>query len=74
MWIRLVFGSAMVAFLVLGVVAIRRRDVVTHSAWVTRGYAIGQGAGTQALFFAPWTLVSAHRARPCGRCSWAPRG
>ena len=57
MWIRLVFGSAMVAFLVLGVAAIRRRDVVTHSAWVTRGYAIGQGAGTQALIFAPWTLV-----------------
>ena len=57
LWFRLVFGSAMVAFLVLGVVAIRRRDVVTHSAWVTRGYAIGQGAGTQALIFAPWTLV-----------------
>ena len=69
------FGSAMVAFLVLGVVAIRRRDVVTHSAWVTRGYAIGQGAGTQALIFAPWTLVIGvtERDRP-GRCSWAPRG
>ena len=42
---RLVFGTGMVAALVLGVVAIRRGDVVTHSAWVTRGYAIGQGAG-----------------------------
>ncbi|WP_343048250.1 DUF2306 domain-containing protein [Cellulomonas humilata] len=54
---RVVFGSAMVAFLVLGVLAIRRRDVVTHSAWMTRGYAIGQGAGTQAVLFIPWTLA-----------------
>ena len=45
---RWVFGSLMVASLVLGVVFIRRGDVVTHSAWMTRGYAIGQGAGTQA--------------------------
>ena len=44
---RVVFGSAMVAFLVLGVLAIRRRDVVTHSAWMTRGYAIGQGAAAR---------------------------
>jgi len=54
---RAVFGSAMVASLVLGVLAIRRRDVVTHSAWMTRGYAIGQGAGTQAVLFLPWTLA-----------------
>lgn len=54
---RLLFGSAMVAFLVLGVVAIRRRDVVTHSAWMTRGYAIGQGAGTQALILGPFLAV-----------------
>ncbi|WP_456843797.1 DUF2306 domain-containing protein [Cellulomonas sp. P5_C6] len=54
---RLVFGTAMVAFLVLGVVNIRRGDVVTHSAWMTRGYALGLGAGTQAVIFAPWTLV-----------------
>ena len=54
---RWVFGSLMVASLVLGVVFIRRGDVVTHSAWMTRGYAVGQGAGTQALIFLPWTLV-----------------
>lgn len=54
---RLLFGSAMVAFLVLGVVAIRRRDVVTHSAWMTRGYAIGQGAGTQALILGPFLVI-----------------
>ena len=54
---RLLFGSAMVAFLVLGVVAILRRDVVTHSAWMTRGYAIGQGAGTQALILGPFLVI-----------------
>jgi hypothetical protein len=49
---RLVFGSAMAVFLVLGVTAIRRRDIVGHRAWMTRGYAIGMGAGTQALTLA----------------------
>ena len=47
----------MVASLVLGVVAIRRRDFVVHSAWMTRGYAIGVAAGTQALVFLPWMLL-----------------
>jgi uncharacterized membrane protein len=54
---RLLFGSAMVVFLVLGVVRIRQRDVVAHSAWMTRGYAIGLGAGTQALILGPVALV-----------------
>ena len=47
--LRLVFGPAMVATLVLGVVAIRRGDIAAHRAWMTRGYAIALGAGTQAL-------------------------
>ena len=34
-----------------------RRDVVTHSAWMTRGYAIGQGAGTQALILGPFLAI-----------------
>jgi hypothetical protein len=44
---RLLFGSAMVASIVLGFVAIRRGDVRRHRAWMTRAYAIGLGAGTQ---------------------------
>jgi len=47
--LRLLFGSAMVISIVLGFVAIRRGDVIEHRAWMTRGYAIGLGAGTQAL-------------------------
>ena len=54
---RLGFGTAMAAFIVVGFTAIRRGDVTTHSAWMTRAYAIGLGAGTQVLTFLPWTLV-----------------
>lgn len=55
--LRLIFGSAMVASIILGLLAIRRRDFVRHSAWMTRGYAIALGAGTQALVFLPWMLA-----------------
>jgi len=47
--LRLLFGSAMVASIVLGFAAIRRRDVMGHRAWMMRGYALGLGAGTQVL-------------------------
>jgi uncharacterized membrane protein len=57
MWFRLLFGSIMVAGLVLGLVAIRRRDVRTHQRWMARAYAVGQGAGTQALVLGPMVLV-----------------
>ena len=55
--IRLAFGAAMVGCLVLGVTAIRRRDVTAHRAWMTRAYAIGLGAGTQVLTHLPWALL-----------------
>ncbi len=47
--LRLVFSTAMVAFLVLGVAAIRRRDLPAHRAWMIRAYAVGLAAGTQAF-------------------------
>jgi len=46
---RLLFGSAMVVSIVLGFGAIRRGQVTRHRAWMLRAYAIGLGAGTQAL-------------------------
>lgn len=49
--VRLFFGSAMTASLVLAFAAIRRREVARHRAWMLRGYAIGLGAGTQTLLF-----------------------
>ena len=57
--IRLLVGSAMVLFICLGLTAIRRRDFTGHGAWMMRGYALGLGAGTQALTHVPWFLFPA---------------
>jgi hypothetical protein len=55
--IRLIVGSAMLVSITLALVAISRRDVASHGAWMTRGYAIGMGAGTQVLTAGVWFLV-----------------
>jgi uncharacterized membrane protein len=47
--LRLVFGSAMAASLVLGVSAARARNIPAHRAWMIRAYAIGLAAGTQVF-------------------------
>ena len=63
--LRLVFGSAMLASIVLAVRAIIRRDFVTHGAWMTRAYAIAVAAGTQALLLIPeGILLGAHNELP----------
>ncbi|WP_411721256.1 DUF2306 domain-containing protein [Mycetocola sp.] len=56
MVVRLAFGAAMVASIVLGVLAIKRREFSAHGAWMTRAYALGIAAGTQAVMFAFWIL------------------
>ena len=58
---RLVFGTAMLASIVLAVDGIRRRDFVAHGAWMTRAYAIGLGAGTQVLTHLPWFVLADRR-------------
>lgn len=60
--LRLLFGAAMVAAIVLAVRAITRRDFASHGAWMTRAYAIGIGAGTQAIVLIPGAILfgSAH--------------
>lgn len=55
---RLIFGSLMVLSIALGLVAILRRDIASHRAWLIRGYAIGQGAGTQAITALIWLLIA----------------
>ncbi len=46
---RLLFASGMTLSIVLGLAAIRNRDIARHRAWMTRAYALALGAGTQAL-------------------------
>lgn len=57
MVIRIVLGTAMAGGIVFAVLAIRRGRVAAHSAWMTRAYAIGIGAGTQVFTLLPWTLL-----------------
>lgn len=47
--VRLVVGTALGVSLLLGFVAIRRRDIAAHRAWMIRAYALAVGAGTQVL-------------------------
>ena len=54
---RLVFGTGMAGALVLGFLAARQRRFAAHGAWMIRGYAIGQGAGSQAVVFGLWTGI-----------------
>ncbi len=47
---RLLAGSGMLLFIVLGFVAIRgRRDIQRHRAWMIRSFALGLGAATQVF-------------------------
>ena len=41
--------ACMGASIVLGLAAIRNRDIARHRAWMTRAYALGLGAGSQTL-------------------------
>ncbi|MFC4323615.1 DUF2306 domain-containing protein [Litchfieldia salsa] len=55
--LRLLFGTAMVVSIILGFAAILRGNVIRHSAWMIRGYAIGLGAGTQVLTYLAGLLI-----------------
>jgi uncharacterized membrane protein len=54
---RLVVASGMVASIVLGFQAIRRRDIMQHRAWMTRAYALAMGAGTQVFTLGLGTMI-----------------
>lgn len=56
--VRLVVGAVMIVSIVIAWLSILRRQVGRHEAWMIRGYALGQGAGTQALVLLPWTLIT----------------
>ena len=58
-----------VASIVLAVGALRRRDFLSHGAWMTRAYAIALGAGTQVFTILPWVLMFG----PIGAADELPR-
>ena len=61
---RLVFGTAMLVSVVMGIDTIRRRKFAEHGEWMIRAYALGMGAGTQVLTHVPWfILVDLHPGR-----------
>lgn len=55
-WFRVLFGVGMVVCIVRGWTDVRKRNVAGHRAWISRAYAIGQGAGTQALVHMAWMI------------------
>lgn len=54
---RLLVGSAMTLFIVLGYFAARQRDFKQHAAWMIRAYALAMGAGTQVFTHIPWFVL-----------------
>jgi hypothetical protein len=63
-WVRLAVGSAMVASIFIAWSSILRRNVARHEAFMIRAYALGQGAGTQALIMLPWMLMTGESEGP----------
>lgn len=55
--LRLFFGTAMLVAIARALVAVRHGDIPRHQAWMCRAYAIGLGAGTQALIQLPPLLL-----------------
>ncbi len=65
--IRIVVVLAMTTSIVVGFHAALRREFARHRAWMIRGYALGMGAGTQAVVIGP---VMAIAGTPT-RLAWA---
>lgn len=55
--IRLLFGSLMVVSILLAIRALLRHNYSGHGAWMTRAYALGIAAGTQAILLIPGSFV-----------------
>lgn len=54
---RVVFGGYMLVSLSLAVRALLRHDYVAHGSWMTRAYALGVAAGTQAIALIPGSIL-----------------
>lgn len=56
--LRMTIGAAWAAFLILAFLAIRRRDIARHRAWMIRAYAIAAGVGTTVITFGLSYLIT----------------
>lgn len=54
---RVVSGVSMLAFLAIGLFALRRHAYRAHGRWMLRAYAIGIAGGTQAALILPMMLL-----------------
>ncbi|WP_433215498.1 DUF2306 domain-containing protein [Dactylosporangium sp. CS-047395] len=57
---RYVVGTFMLAAIILGLRAIRRRDFHAHRAWMMRAYAVAMAAGTQVFTSLPLIPLDVH--------------
>jgi hypothetical protein len=51
--IRIVVAASVAAFICMGFVKIRERNIAAHRAWMMRAYALAIAAGTQPITLAP---------------------
>ena len=55
---RLAAGAGLAAALITALVAVRRRNIARHRAWMIRAYAIGMGAATISFIMLPIYLIT----------------
>jgi len=56
-FVRIIVGFSMTMCILLGLSSVLKKRIAQHQAWMVRAYALGQGAGTQALIMIPWLLT-----------------
>ena len=54
---RVIFGPLWALFLVLGLLAARRRDISAHRDWMIRAFAVAMPAGTLIFIVVPFIIV-----------------
>lgn len=59
---RMIVSAGMMLFIILGVMAARRKKLADHRSWMIRAYAIGLGASTQGFLGLTWLLLSGTEA------------
>jgi uncharacterized membrane protein len=54
--LRVAVAVAIITFIIAAVVAVRRGDVASHRAWMTRAWALWAAGGTQAFTLSPFLI------------------